>query len=99
MDIWTILEFAAWALSAVFAALIVIDWIRTDSTYSEEVLTSSREGASRLSRIRDARRARWEDDLAGCGTDDVATLAALLGRLNRLSEARDTDAGAGPADG
>jgi hypothetical protein len=44
MDIWTILEFAAWALSAVFAVLIVTDWIRTDSSYSEEVLTSSREG-------------------------------------------------------
>jgi len=44
MDIWTILEFAAWALSAVFAVLIVTDWIRTDSSYSEEVLNSSREG-------------------------------------------------------
>ena len=44
MDIWTILEFAAWALSAVFAVLIVTDWIRTDASYSEEVLTSSREG-------------------------------------------------------
>ena len=44
MDIWTILEFAAWALSVVFAVLIVMDWIRTDTTYSEEVLTSSREG-------------------------------------------------------
>ncbi len=44
MDIWTFLEYAAWALSALFAVLIVIDWIRTDSTYDEEVLTSSREG-------------------------------------------------------
>lgn len=44
MDIWTFVEMGAWALSAVFAALIVIDWIRTDTTYSEEVLTSSREG-------------------------------------------------------
>ncbi len=44
MDIWTLLEFAAWALSAVFAVLIVTDWIRTDTTYSEDVLTSSREG-------------------------------------------------------
>ena len=44
MDIWTLLELAAWALSAIFAVLIVIDWIRTDSTYSEDVLTSSREG-------------------------------------------------------
>ena len=44
MDIWTILEFAAWALSVAFAVLIAADWIRTDSSYSEEVLTSSREG-------------------------------------------------------
>lgn len=44
MTLWTLLEYAAWALSALFAVLIVIDWIRTDSTYDEEVLTSSREG-------------------------------------------------------
>lgn len=44
MDVWTFLELAAWALSALFAVLIVIDWIRVDSTYDEEVLTSSREG-------------------------------------------------------
>jgi hypothetical protein len=44
MDVWTFLEYAAWALSALFAVLIVIDWIRIDSTYDEEVLTSSREG-------------------------------------------------------
>lgn len=44
MDIWTILEYGAWALSAVFGGYIVLDWIKTDSTYSEEVLTSSREG-------------------------------------------------------
>ena len=44
MAIWTLLEYAAWALSALFAVLIVIDWIRIDSTYGEDVLTSSREG-------------------------------------------------------
>jgi hypothetical protein len=44
MAIWTLLEYAAWALSALFAVLIVIDWFRTDTTYSEDVLTSSREG-------------------------------------------------------
>lgn len=44
MGIWTILEYAAWALSALLAVIIVIDWIRIDSTYSEEVLTSSQEG-------------------------------------------------------
>ncbi len=44
MDIWNIAEYAAWALSAVFGLIIVIDWIKTDSTYSEDVLMSSREG-------------------------------------------------------
>jgi len=44
MDMWNFLEYLAWALSALLGILMVIDWIRTDSTYSEEVLTSSREG-------------------------------------------------------
>lgn len=44
MDFWNYLEYAAWAGSAVFGFLIISDWIKTDSTYSEEVLTSSREG-------------------------------------------------------
>jgi hypothetical protein len=44
MDIWNYLEYAAWILSVIFGLYIVIDWFRTDSTYSEEVLTSSREG-------------------------------------------------------
>lgn len=44
MEAWQIIEYAAWALSVLFAVLIVVDWIRTDTTYSEEVLTSSREG-------------------------------------------------------
>ncbi len=44
MDIWTIAEYAAWALSAIFGLIIVADWIKTDSTYSEDVLMSSREG-------------------------------------------------------
>jgi hypothetical protein len=44
MDLWNYLEDAAWVLSALFGLYIVIDWLKTDSTYSEEVLTSSREG-------------------------------------------------------
>ena len=44
MDTWNLIEYAAWALSALFGLLIVLDWIKTDSTYSEEVLLSSREG-------------------------------------------------------
>ena len=44
MDTWTYIEYGAWGLSALFGLLIVIDWIRIDTTYSEEILTSSREG-------------------------------------------------------
>jgi len=45
MDIWTLLEHAAWGLSAIFGLYIIIDWFKTDTTYSDEVLMSSREGA------------------------------------------------------
>lgn len=44
MDFWNYLEYGAWALSAIFGLYIVADWIRIDTTYSEDVLTSSREG-------------------------------------------------------
>ncbi|MPQ98755.1 MarR family transcriptional regulator [Modestobacter sp. I12A-02628] len=53
------------------------------------VLSTSPEGHRRLSEIRDARRARWEADLSDWPSSDVATLAELLGRLNRLGEARE----------
>ena len=56
-----------------------------------QVLTTSPEGAARLAGIRDARRARWEADLSDWETSDVATLAQLLGRLNRLGEAREAE--------
>ena len=44
MDMWNYLEYAAWGLSAVFGLIIILDWIKTDTSYSEEMLTSSREG-------------------------------------------------------
>lgn len=44
MSFWILMEYAAWALSLVFGLYIVIDWLRTDARYPEEVLTSSREG-------------------------------------------------------
>ncbi len=44
MSYWIYAQDAAWALSAVFGLYIVIDWLRTDASYPEEVLTSSREG-------------------------------------------------------
>ena len=56
-----------------------------------QVLTPSAEGSARLSRIRDARRARWEDDLADWPADDVVRLGELLHRLNRLGEARESE--------
>jgi hypothetical protein len=44
MDSWNILEYAAWALSVVFGAMMLIDLARIDSTYDNDLLTSSREG-------------------------------------------------------
>ena len=44
METWNYIEYAAWGLSALFGLLMVMDWFKTDSTYSEDVLTSSREG-------------------------------------------------------
>ena len=44
MSYWIGLEYAAWALSVAFGLYIVIDWLRTDAAYPEELLTSSREG-------------------------------------------------------
>ena len=41
---WVVIEYGAWALSALFGLLMLVDWLRTDSSYSEDVLTSSREG-------------------------------------------------------
>jgi DNA-binding MarR family transcriptional regulator len=54
-----------------------------------QVLTPSAEGSARLARIREARRARWEQDLSDWPADDVATLGELLARLNRVGEARE----------
>jgi len=41
---WQWIDYAAWGLSALFALHMLWDWYRTDTTYSEDVLTSSREG-------------------------------------------------------
>jgi DNA-binding MarR family transcriptional regulator len=61
-----------------------------------QVLRTSAEGAARLARIREARRARWESDLADWPAEDIATLGALLARFNRLGEAREAQADASP---
>jgi hypothetical protein len=39
-----LLEYAAWGLSALLGLWMLIDLIRTDRTYSEELLNSSQEG-------------------------------------------------------
>ncbi len=41
---WFTLEYIAWAISAALTLWMLYDWFKTDSTYSEEQLTSSREG-------------------------------------------------------
>ena len=44
MQTWNYIEYLAWGLSALLGLFMVADWLKTDTTYSEEVLTSSREG-------------------------------------------------------
>jgi DNA-binding MarR family transcriptional regulator len=61
-----------------------------------QVLSISAEGHRRLAQLRDARRARWEADLSDWEPRDVATLAELLGRLNRLGEEREAEVGGHP---
>lgn len=56
-----------------------------------QVLSPSAEGAARLARIRDVRRARWEEDLSDWPPEDVVALGDLLARLNRLGEEREPE--------
>jgi hypothetical protein len=44
MNNFQLLEYAAWGLSAVLGLWMLIDLIRTDRSYSEELLISSQEG-------------------------------------------------------
>ena len=41
---WINLSYLCWAISAVLVAWMLFDWYKTDTTYSEETLTSSHEG-------------------------------------------------------
>ena len=41
---WTALSYACWGISIVLALWMLYDWFKVDTTFSEEVLTSSREG-------------------------------------------------------
>ena len=41
---WFTLSYIAWAISALLALWMLYDWIKTDTAYGEDQLTSSREG-------------------------------------------------------
>ena len=47
MSAFQILEYVAWGISGVLGLWMLIDMIRTDRAYSEEFLTSSKEGEIR----------------------------------------------------
>lgn len=44
MTKFQLLEYAAWGLSAALGLWMLIDMIRTDRSYTEELLISSKEG-------------------------------------------------------
>jgi hypothetical protein len=44
MNAFTLLEYAAWAISILLGAVMLYDLVKTNSAYSEDVLMSSREG-------------------------------------------------------
>lgn len=48
MDIWTLMEYAAWILSAALLLWMVADMVRVNREYDEDLLLSSREGADEL---------------------------------------------------
>jgi hypothetical protein len=45
MGIWNVLMYAAWGLSAIMLAWMVVNAFMVSSQYDEEYLMSSREGA------------------------------------------------------
>jgi hypothetical protein len=44
MNSFQLLEYAAWALSAILGLWMLFDMIKTNRSYNEDLLTSSREG-------------------------------------------------------
>ena len=44
MNLWTLLEYAAWIISGLLGLWMIIDASRTSRKYGEDVLLSSREG-------------------------------------------------------
>lgn len=52
MDTWNYLEYLAWALSVMFGGYMLIDLAKIDSTYDNDLLTSSREGEIEITQER-----------------------------------------------
>jgi hypothetical protein len=48
MNVWQILEYAAWAISALLLLWMVMDAWRVGQQFSEETLLSSKEGVDDL---------------------------------------------------
>jgi hypothetical protein len=48
MNIWSILEWIAWALSAIMLVWMVVDAFKVGQQFSEEQLLSSKEGVDEL---------------------------------------------------
>ena len=44
MNSFQLLEYAAWALSAILGLWMLFDMIKTNRAYNEDLLTSSKEG-------------------------------------------------------
>ncbi len=44
MNSFQLLEYVAWALSAILGLWMLFDMIKTDRSYDEDLLTSSKEG-------------------------------------------------------
>lgn len=44
MNSFQLLEYAAWALSAILGLWMLFDMLKIDRTYDEDLLTSSKEG-------------------------------------------------------
>jgi hypothetical protein len=41
---WIILSYMSWAIAAALALWMLFDWFKIDTSYAEDILTSSREG-------------------------------------------------------
>lgn len=48
MSVWSLLEYAAWAISALIFLWMILDATRVSRDFSEDVLLSSREGEVEL---------------------------------------------------